>query len=152
MKAKMIYDTDPYLMPFREAIDRRHARILEARERIAVDGSLSAGINNHLYYGLHRDADGSWVLREWAPNASRIYLIGECNNWHRTAGYAFQPLGGGNWELRLPSLFNTNQQEFPHPLQVGDELPKGSESGLVLAFPDNQIVVFQEFFQIFQCF
>ena len=105
MKAKMIYDTDPYLMPFREAIDRRHARILEARERIAVDGSLSAGINNHLYYGLHRDADGSWVLREWAPNASRIYLIGECNNWHRTAGYAFQPLGGGNWELRLPSLF-----------------------------------------------
>ena len=105
MKAKMIYDTDPYLMPFREAIDRRHARIQEARERIAVGGSLSAGINNHLYYGLHRDADGSWVLREWAPNASRIYLIGECNNWHRTAGYAFQPLGGGNWELRLPSLF-----------------------------------------------
>ena len=105
LKTKMIYDGDPYLLPFKEAIGRRHQRILEARDRIAVDGSLSAGINNHLYYGLHREADGSWVLREWAPHASRIYLIGECNNWHRTEGYALQPVGGGNWELRLPALF-----------------------------------------------
>ena len=72
MKPKMIYDADPYLMPFKEAIDARHRRILEESARIASGGSLSAGINNHLYYGLHRETDGSWVFREWAPNASRI--------------------------------------------------------------------------------
>ena len=105
MKAKMIYDADPYLKPFSDAIDARHRRILETRDRFAEEGSLSAGINNHLYYGLHREEDGSWVFREWAPHATRIYLIGECNNWCRTAGYALQPVGGGTWELRLPALF-----------------------------------------------
>ena len=105
MKPKMIYDTDPYLMPYKDAIDARHGRILACRERFAAGGSLSAGINNHLYYGLHRESDGSWVFREWAPNASRIFLIGEFNNWHRTGGYALEPVGNGDWELRLPAMF-----------------------------------------------
>ena len=105
MKRRMIYDTDPYLMPFRTAIDVRHARILQERDAIAVNGSLSAGVNNHLYYGLHRTADGGWVFREWAPNATKIYLIGDFNNWHRTEGFALKPIGGGNWELTLPGMF-----------------------------------------------
>ena len=102
---KKIYETDPYLAPYKEAIEKRHERILEERDKIAMDGSLADGLNNHLYYGLHRDADGSWVFREWAPNASRIYLIGEFNNWRRTAAYSLNPIGGGNWEIRLPAMF-----------------------------------------------
>ncbi|MBR4568304.1 MAG: alpha amylase C-terminal domain-containing protein [Bacteroidales bacterium] len=105
MKRKMIYDTDPYLMPFRTAIDVRHARILQTRDEMAVGGSLSAGVNNHLFYGLHRTEDGGWVFREWAPNATRIYLVGDFNNWHRTEGYALKPTGGGNWEITLPGMF-----------------------------------------------
>ncbi|MBQ6044221.1 MAG: alpha amylase C-terminal domain-containing protein [Bacteroidales bacterium] len=101
----MIYDTDPYLMPFRTAIDVRHARILQTRDSMAKDGSLSAGVNNHLYYGLHHTEDGGWVFREWAPNATRIFLIGDFNNWHRTEGYALKPTGGGNWEITLPKMF-----------------------------------------------
>jgi 1,4-alpha-glucan branching enzyme len=62
-------------------------------------------MNNHIYYGLHRDARGNWVFREWAPNATKIYLIGEFNNWKRTEAYAMKPIGGGNWEIVLPSMF-----------------------------------------------
>ncbi|MBP5740198.1 MAG: 1,4-alpha-glucan-branching enzyme, partial [Bacteroidales bacterium] len=87
MEKTMIYQTDPYLEPFKEVIDRRHERIIALRDRFAVRGSLSHGINNHLYYGMHREADGSWVFREWAPNANRMYLIGEFNNWKRTPAY-----------------------------------------------------------------
>lgn len=105
MKKKMLYGTDPYLMPYKEALDTRHENILKIRDAMAVDGSLSAGINNHLYYGLHHSEDGGWVFREWAPNATRIYLTGDFNNWKRTAGYALQPIGGGNWEIRLPAMF-----------------------------------------------
>ena len=105
MKRKMIYDTDPYLMPFRTAIDVRHARILQTRDAMASGGSLSAGVNNHLFYGLHHTEDGGWVFREWAPNATRIYLVGDFNNWHRTDGYALRPTGGGNWEITLPKMF-----------------------------------------------
>lgn len=100
----MIYNADKWLKPYRKAIDARHSRILEARDHFSVDGSLSAGINNHFYYGMHRTADG-WVFREWAPNATRIYLVGDFNGWHRTEGYALKPVGGGNWEITIPAMF-----------------------------------------------
>ena len=104
-KHTFIYDSDPYLAPYKEAIEARSARIEAKKEKIAVDGSLSKGLNNHLYYGLHRDADGGWVFREWAPNANRIYLIGEFNNWKRTSAYTLTPTGGGNWEIKIPGMF-----------------------------------------------
>ena len=96
---------DPYLEPFEEAIEARHKRIMDARNQFSVDGSLSEGLNNHLYYGLHRTDDGGWVFREWAPHANRIYLIGEFNNWKRTSAYALSPTGSGNWEIKLPEMF-----------------------------------------------
>ena len=104
-RKKMIYDYDEWLMPYKDVIDRRHEMILETKERMSVDGSLSKGMNNHMYYGLHRDGKGNWVFREWAPNATKIYIIGEFNNWKRSDIYALKPIGGGNWEIVLPSMF-----------------------------------------------
>ena len=52
------------------------------------------------------------VFRECAPNASRIYLIGEFNNWRRTAAYSLNPIGGGNWEIRLPAMFLHHQELY----------------------------------------
>ena len=74
MKTK-IYDTDPYLMPYKGAIDARSERILDMRRHIAGNGLLKDAVNNHIFYGLHRCDDRSWVFREWAPNATKIYLI-----------------------------------------------------------------------------
>ena len=104
-RKKMIYDYDEWLLPYKDVIDRRHEMILETKERMSVDGSLSKGMNNHMYYGLHRDDKGNWVFREWAPNATKIYIIGEFNNWKRSDIYALKPIGGGNWEIVLPSMF-----------------------------------------------
>ena len=101
---KKIYDMDPWLGPWKGAIDARHENILATKTKLAGEGPLSEAVNNHLYYGLHHETD-SWVLREWAPNASRIYLIGDCNNWKRSEAFAFKPVGQGNWELRLPEVF-----------------------------------------------
>ena len=104
-KVKMLYDTDPYLMPFKAAVDARHARILDALKRYAGDGPLREAVNNHLFYGLHRTPSGDWVFREWAPNATKLYLIGEFNNWKRTSAYCLSPIGNGNWEITLPEMF-----------------------------------------------
>ena len=101
---KKIYDIDPWLRPYREAVDARHARILADRRKLAGDGPMGAAVNNHIYYPLHRE-DGRWVIREWAPNASRIFLVGDFNNWKRTEAYSFRPVGAGNWELSLPEMF-----------------------------------------------
>ena len=104
MKVRKIYEADPWLEPYRDAIDRRHRRILDDKNALCGEKRLSESVNNHLYYGLHLQ-DGAWVLREWAPNAVRIYLIGDFNNWKRTSAYELKPIGGGNWELTLPDYF-----------------------------------------------
>ena len=101
---RKIYKTDPWLEPYKEAIDARHERILADKRKLAGDGPLSLAVNNHIYYPLHREGD-NWVIREWAPNATKIYLIGDFNNWKRTEGYAFTPAGNGNWELKMPRMF-----------------------------------------------
>ena len=105
--SEWIYKTDPYLMPYKEAIEARHQRICDAVERFLGGGGgrLSDCAVNHLYYGMHRTEDGSWVFREWAPNATRIYLIGDFNGWKRTGGYSLTPVGNGNWEIVIPDFF-----------------------------------------------
>ena len=101
---KKIYETDPWLEPFKSAIDARHGRILADKKKLAGDKPISEAVNNHLYYPLHLEGD-TWVMREWAPNATRIYLIGDFNNWKRTEAYAFKPAGNGNWEIRVHEMF-----------------------------------------------
>ena len=105
IKDAMIYDHDEWLLPYKDVIDRRHEMFLEVKERMSVDGLLSKGMNNHMYYGLHRDDKGNWIFREWAPNATKIYIVGEFNNWKRNEVYALKPIGGGNWEIVLPGMF-----------------------------------------------
>ena len=102
---KKIYETDPWLEPFKPAIETRCKRLEAEIAHIKSNHSkLVDGVNNHLYYGLHKVVDG-WVFREWAPNATRIWLIGEFNNWKKAEAWALSPCGDGNWEIKLPSMF-----------------------------------------------
>lgn len=123
----MIYDSDPYLAPYRDAIDARHDRILAERAKIGTGGSISAGVNGHLYYGLHRNASGDWVFREYAPNATRIWLVGDFNNWRRTNGYALEPLGDGSWEIVVPAMLLRHGQLYKlfveWPGGAGERIP-----------------------------
>lgn len=101
-KTKMLFETDSWLMPYKNVILARHERILETCNRLAGAGNLADVMNNHLYYCLHREGD-EYIFREWAPNASKIFLIGDMNGWSRSGQYALKPIGGGNWELRVPA-------------------------------------------------
>jgi len=97
-----IYESDPWLSPYKDVVERRNQRILSRKDEIAGKGkSLRKAINGAMYYCLHQE-EGDWVFREWAPNASKIYLLGDFNQWRRTEEWALQPTGEGNWELRVP--------------------------------------------------
>src|SRR5574344_205663 len=98
----MIFESDSYLMPYRKAITNRYRKLILKREEIAgYGGTLSAALNNHLFYGVHLEG-GEWCFREWAPNATAIYVIGDFNGWKRHKDYLMLSIGDGNWELRLP--------------------------------------------------
>ena len=94
---------DSWLEPYNDAIQGRHdAAVRKIAELTGGKSSLSDFADGHLYFGLHRTAR-QWVFREWAPNATKIYLIGDFNQWTESEEYRLQPVGdSGNWELRLP--------------------------------------------------
>ena len=99
----MIFDNDAYLEPFKKQITNRYMRLVIRRNELAGYGKkLKDAINNHLYYGVHKEGE-CWAFREYAPNATAIYVVGDFNGWKRLPEYMMQNIGGGNWELKLPS-------------------------------------------------
>ena len=99
-----ILRNDPWLEPYAEAIEGRHEDVKKKLRQLqkAGGGKLTDFANAYKYYGLHRQQDGSWVLRELAPNATAIYLVGTFNGWQKQEQYAFHKLDGGKWEIVLP--------------------------------------------------
>ena len=98
---KLVED-DKLLRPFAGIIEKRHRQVLAMeREFTYRTTRLSDSCNSYLYYGLHRTNEG-WVFREWAPNATAIYLLGEFNEWRKHPDYALTKVGDGNWEIKLP--------------------------------------------------
>ena len=93
---------DSWLEPYEEAIKGRHDHALWKLNDLTNNGkqTLSDFASGYLYFGLHR-TDKGWVIREWAPNATEIYVIGDCNGWQETEKYKMKHLKNGNWELKL---------------------------------------------------
>ncbi len=94
---------DPHLEPHRWSLEGRLSAI-RRRERELTGGrtSLADFAAGHEYFGLHFK-DGGWVFREWAPNASRIFLIGRMTDWREQEAFALRRVEGddGVWEIRM---------------------------------------------------
>ena len=96
---------DGWLEPFEDAIRGRHDHALWKLNQLTRNGKLKLSdfANGHEYFGLHQTPRGQWVFREWAPNATDIYLVGDFNNWQEDDKYRCKRIEGtGNWELKLP--------------------------------------------------
>ncbi|MBR5829036.1 MAG: alpha amylase C-terminal domain-containing protein, partial [Bacteroidaceae bacterium] len=53
-----------------------------------------------------------WVFREWAPNATKIVLIGDFSDWEERPEYELKQLAGGVWERRLPKKALQHGQHY----------------------------------------
>lgn len=94
---------DPYLKPYEEVLNRRLERFRQKKLELqgGEGSSLTAFATGHHYYGLQKE--GGWILREWAPGAAEIYLLGEFSGWQPQQDFRFQPAPEeGDWELQLP--------------------------------------------------
>ena len=91
-----ILKNDPWLEPYAPAIEGRHADAVRTEKRLLQGwDSLSDFANSHKYFGLRRNTDGTWVFREWAPNATGITLIGDFSGWQALPQYALHKVEGG---------------------------------------------------------
>ena len=93
---------DLYLTPFSDQIRHRLERIEETEQRLTRGKmSLAEFASGHEYFGLHFRRD-EWVFREWAPNATAIYLIGDMSNWEERKEFELKKISDdGVWETRL---------------------------------------------------
>lgn len=105
MKKKLaILKNDSWLEPFADAINGRHEDAVRKESELTREGeiTLSDFANAHQYFGMHRTKKG-WTFREWAPNATAIYLTGTFNDWTVSREYALLAIGNGVWEINLPA-------------------------------------------------
>ncbi|MCK4661445.1 MAG: alpha amylase C-terminal domain-containing protein [Bacteroidales bacterium] len=101
MNSLKIVKNDPWLEPYNNIISNRIKFAYNKEKELTGNNSLSDFATGYLYFGLHRE-DNLWVFREWAPNAVKIYLIGNFNNWEEKDEFRFQEKDNGIWELKLP--------------------------------------------------
>ena len=103
MKNLNLIKNDSWLEPFEKII---YQRLVKAQKKeVELTGgnqSLSDFASGYLFFGLHR-TPGGWIIREWAPNATNIYLIGDFNNWEKSDSWAFTQGKNGVWELKMPA-------------------------------------------------
>jgi 1,4-alpha-glucan branching enzyme len=95
-----IFD-DKELDVYRSIIENRHEQACSKEKELTGGNGLSDISNGYLYYGLHAYPD-KWVLREWAPHATEIYLIGDFNYWQVKKEYSFNKVTNGDWVIELP--------------------------------------------------
>ena len=102
MKSPVFYYSDPCLDQFRQIIEKRIRRCIAKEEELAGEGSIVDFATGYYYYGLHRSAEG-WIFREWAPNATEIYMFGSFSDWKEKPDYRLKRINAhGDWEIRLP--------------------------------------------------
>ncbi len=102
--AKEMIEADPSLKTYESVIERRIEQITATEKRLTPHNqSLGDFATGKDYFGLHLE-EQTWVFREWAPNATAIYLIGTATHWQEVDAFKFsRQKEGENWELTLPA-------------------------------------------------
>ncbi len=123
-----IIENDPWLTPYSGAIEGRHDHALW-RESQLTGGKMSLKdfASGYLYYGLQRTADG-WTFREWAPNATEIFLIGDFSGWEEQERFRLRRISdAGDWELLIPLGMISHGQHYKMRVKwnggQGDRIP-----------------------------
>lgn len=94
---------DPWLKPYAKAIEGRYNYVEHREKQLTGNGALSLSefASGYQYFGLHKTAK-SWIFREWAPNATEIYLIGDFTDWKLLEEFKLNRISNGQWEIEVP--------------------------------------------------
>lgn len=97
-----IIKEDEWLEPFQKDILNRMRWANQHIDFINSNyGSLKKFARAHEYYGFNYDSKKKgWWYREWAPNADRLSLVGDFNDWNTEANI-LERLDYGVWEIFL---------------------------------------------------
>ncbi|GAB6268503.1 MAG: alpha amylase C-terminal domain-containing protein [Smithella sp.] len=128
-RLQIILDSDPYLRPYSEIIERRLNHITGLEKKLIGKNrkSLSDFASGHEYFGLHKH-DHEWIFREWAPHATKIFFVGEMTGWETQNDFALERIThDGIWEIHFPENFLSHGDLYRLMVQwpggEGDRIP-----------------------------
>jgi len=122
---------DPYLLSHADTIFSRRFKSIELESEIRKKnkGSLLCFADYHQVFGLHFEK-GSWVFREWAPNASEIFIVCEKTSWQKHKDFQLVKKDRHIFERRFPEKSFSHQELFRlkvvWPGGEGDRIPTAS--------------------------
>ncbi len=94
-----IVKTDSSLEPYEAVIEKRINYAAEQEKKICKQ-TLTDFANGHHYYGIHCDGS-NFTIREQAPNAVKMFLIGDFSEWKELPDFEFKKDENGDFELQI---------------------------------------------------
>ncbi|KAI9763578.1 MAG: alpha-1,4-glucan branching enzyme [Candelina submexicana] len=111
-----VIQLDPWLSPFRDALRSRYSHAQKWIKTIdETEGGLEKFSRGREKFGFNVKENGEIVYREWAPNATQAFLIGDFNDWNRDAN-PMKKNDFGVFEIFLPA--QEGKPAIPHNTKV----------------------------------
>ena len=111
MSNKTLVDLDQWLAPHKSTIQAREKYISSKLKKVLSSKTPAEFAMGFLHFGLHK-TDIGWAFREWAPNATRIFLVGDFSDWKEREGFALNRGENGEWSINLPENSLRHGQKY----------------------------------------
>ena len=111
MSNKTLIDLDQWLAPHKSTIQARE-KYISSKLKTVLSGKTPAEFAmGFLHFGLHK-TDAGWAFREWAPNATRIFLVGDFSGWKEREEFSLNRGENGEWSINLPENSLRHGQKY----------------------------------------
>ena len=111
MSNKTLIDLDQWLAPHESTIQAREKYISSKLKKVLSGKTPAEFAMGFLHFGLHK-TDAGWTFREWAPNATQIFLVGDFSDWKEREEFALSRDKNGEWSVNLPENSLRHGQKY----------------------------------------
>ena len=111
MSKKTLVDLDQWLALYKHIIQARESYISSILKKTLGNKAPEEFAMGFLHFGLHRTTDG-WTFREWAPNATRMFLVGDFSDWEEREEFSLNRTKNGEWSVNLPENSLRHGQKY----------------------------------------
>ena len=111
MSNKTLVDLDQWLAPHKSTIQAREKYISSKLKNVLSGKTPAEFAMGFLHFGLHK-TDAGWTFREWAPNAIRMFLVGDFSDWKECEEFSLSRNKNGEWSVNLPENSLRHGQKY----------------------------------------
>ncbi|KAG9236137.1 alpha-glucan branching enzyme [Amylocarpus encephaloides] len=120
-----VVQLDPWLEPFKDSLRDRHRKVQRWMDVInQTEGGLEKFSRGTEKFGFNVDQENNITYREWAPNATQAFLIGDFNDWHRES-HPMKKDPFGVFEVVIPAKDGKPGIEHKSKIKISMITPSG---------------------------